>query len=1012
YYIPASALQEGTTYYWKVQAFNNSTNPVQQGQYSEVWHFTTEISLLPPPTLTSPANGASNVSLQPTLDWLAVAGANRYWVLVATDPAALPTDPYAPSCPGCVFDGYTSDTYYIPASALQEGTTYYWKVQAFNNSTNPVQQGQYSEVWHFTTESASPDTLSVFLSADPSGGTAPLNNVDLTARVSGSASGSINYTFYCDRSDSGTNITPGWAAKFDGVFDNPKTAVDVCDYSAAGAYTVKVIAERGSAPPAEDRVTIVVDPQGSNYSIFGYVRDSNGNPIPGVVISAGAGGSATTDASGAYTISGLTVGTYTLIPSKSGWTFTPTTRTVSVPPDAPEQDFTGSSSRPIPSGSLTLLVASSIPLSSPLAATAQVRNTGTSSQEFTLTARLRQDSTILSTQTFTLSLASGAIADRTVDFGLRPTGRYRVESTLSAGGTTLVTQSRDVTVANPNASRIILDYAGDLKAAAHAELDDIAYIPSWALSDEVVSLGLDAIEDYAVDKFADFAAPIQDAGGIPRSTSDDAIAQIRDKLGRARQHKRNLSTAVRLFVRDGYGVTLPDGFDPLNPDLDFITDPILKDRIKKAIAGYLEDIFNYLLIGPLWVNAPRSEVDARHDAFEDFVVSYAVAEPEGLAIQMKHGWDRVINVVESDAVVTLGPHNILGHTLQYDLTLQEQENKRQQIDIAKDYLPIVLVLLVIAGLILLLLPAGWTLAAVFATVIWRLVKILTLIAKYKILELAAAFVALSMLFTVSKIAPHVPQYQDETLNAAEALIGGSGMARLHSFDVAIQPGQAGLTTQVTGPETGQSQVLVETALYSVDGRIINIIWSPLQVQAGQQATLSKDVPLAPGTYRAVTTLYAEGDVVAAEGVPFDVPGPGVKLTLSLEQPRLGLGDSLQAQVTLTNTSTISDVNDLTLIVESADGVNFDAWPVSLAAGATQQIDYTFTPTATGSYVLRAWLGIGLNMLAQQDVAYIVGSGPAIALNTSTLDIYTPGLTVTLPLTLSNVGDTVETVIVT
>jgi len=80
------------------------------------------------------------------------------------------------------------------------------------------------------------------------------------------------------------------------------------------------------------------------YSITGHIRDGGGgNPIPGVVVSAGAGGFATTDASGAYTITNLITGTYTLTPTKSGWTFTPATRTVSVPPSATGQDFTGSS---------------------------------------------------------------------------------------------------------------------------------------------------------------------------------------------------------------------------------------------------------------------------------------------------------------------------------------------------------------------------------------------------------------------------------------------------------------------------------------------------------------------------------------------------------------------------------------------------------------------------------------------------------------------------------------------
>jgi len=671
---------------------------------------------------------------------------------------------------------------------------------------------------------------------------------------------------------------------------------------------------------------------------------------------------------------------------------------------------------PTPTGALTLLAAPTIPTTQPLVATAQVRNTGTSWQDFTLTLRLQQGGTTLDTRIFTLSLAAGSTAERTANFGLRPAGRYRVDATLSAGGTTLATQSRDVTVTDPNAIRIILDYAGDLKAAAHAELNDIAYIPSYALADEVLDFGLDKIEGYAVGRFADLAAPIQDAGGIPRSTSGDAIAQIQDKLGRARQYRQHLATAVRQFVRDMYGVTLPDGFDPLNPDLGFITDPWLKDRIKNAIARYLASFLRDNVISPLWVNGPRGEVDRRHSAFEDFITPRAVSEPPGLAGQMQHGRDRLRNVVESDAIVTLGPYNVLGHTLRYDLTLQEQGNKRQQLNRAGDILKVAIAVLVIVGVVIILLliigaiSSGGALAAVVGPIIWQIVKVLLTISK--VLAVATALLVVSMLFTVPIIAPHVPQYHDETLDAAEALIGSSGQARLRAFDVAVRPGQAQLTAQVEGPETGQSQALVETALYSVDGRIIHIVWAPLQIRAGQQVTLSKEVPLAPGTYRAVTTLYTKEDVVTAPVVPFQVPGPEIAMSLWLDQPRLNLGQAVQAHVTLTNTSPISDVNDLTLILESTDGVNFDAWPVSLAAGATQRVDYTFTPTTTGAYVLRAWLGIGLNMLAQQDAAYLVGSGPAIALNTSVSEVYSPGVTVTLPLTLTNVGDTAGAVTVT
>lgn len=75
-------------------------------------------------------------------------------------------------------------------------------------------------------------------------------------------------------------------------------------------------------------------------SISGQVQDSSSNPIFGVTISAGAGGSATTNATGTYAITDLSVGTYILTPTKPGWVFVPPTRTVTVPPDATGQDFT------------------------------------------------------------------------------------------------------------------------------------------------------------------------------------------------------------------------------------------------------------------------------------------------------------------------------------------------------------------------------------------------------------------------------------------------------------------------------------------------------------------------------------------------------------------------------------------------------------------------------------------------------------------------------------------------
>jgi hypothetical protein len=72
---------------------------------------------LPPPTLISPALGAAQMALRPTCSWSSVSGANRYWLVVATDKNLLPTEPE---------DGFC-EVYYIPTenAGLKPVTLYH-----------------------------------------------------------------------------------------------------------------------------------------------------------------------------------------------------------------------------------------------------------------------------------------------------------------------------------------------------------------------------------------------------------------------------------------------------------------------------------------------------------------------------------------------------------------------------------------------------------------------------------------------------------------------------------------------------------------------------------------------------------------------------------------------------------------------------------------------------------------------------------------------------------------------
>ena len=77
---------------------------------------------------------------------------------------------------------------------------------------------------------------------------------------------------------------------------------------------------------------------GIGYSISGHISDSSGNPIPGVSVSAGSY-NAVTDNQGYYSITGLPAGNYTIAPALSGYSFSPNSRNVSLPPDRHGYDF-------------------------------------------------------------------------------------------------------------------------------------------------------------------------------------------------------------------------------------------------------------------------------------------------------------------------------------------------------------------------------------------------------------------------------------------------------------------------------------------------------------------------------------------------------------------------------------------------------------------------------------------------------------------------------------------------
>jgi len=117
-----AGLSVSTVYYWRVRG----TNFLGTGSNSATSTFTT----LGPPTLTSPANTISGVSIQTAFGWTTVPGAVTYDLDISLDNFATTLL----SKVGLVTNSYTLDSTEI----LTNVTNYYWRVKADNTPYSSI----------------------------------------------------------------------------------------------------------------------------------------------------------------------------------------------------------------------------------------------------------------------------------------------------------------------------------------------------------------------------------------------------------------------------------------------------------------------------------------------------------------------------------------------------------------------------------------------------------------------------------------------------------------------------------------------------------------------------------------------------------------------------------------------------------------------------------------------------------------------------------------------------------
>lgn len=132
-FTPGNELESEQTYYWKVRGINEG----REGEWSEVYRFTTELSVPEQVSLADPENELTNVTQNPVFTWHPAKRGETYKLEVSDEPGF--DEP--------LISEALTDTSYTVSESLDDYELFYWRVRAENEAGN----GPWSEHFSFTT---------------------------------------------------------------------------------------------------------------------------------------------------------------------------------------------------------------------------------------------------------------------------------------------------------------------------------------------------------------------------------------------------------------------------------------------------------------------------------------------------------------------------------------------------------------------------------------------------------------------------------------------------------------------------------------------------------------------------------------------------------------------------------------------------------------------------------------------------------------------------------------------
>lgn len=798
----------------------------------------------------------------------------------------------------------------------------------------------------------------------------------------------------------------------------------------------------------------------AHYNISGRVTTNNGTPIAGVTVSARNGRTATTNSNGSYTISDFAPGNYTLTPSKQGYTFLPTSRTVTVQDrDVIGQDIESTAQLSSISGRITdgsngiegIMVAAG-------GYTAQTNSNGdyiiSGIPPGTYTVRPTKDGytfgiqppvtvpsnairNFVGTKQITGPTTLGSLSVTVAQFyhstqPIIPTMRvtnladsantYRVEMVLLGDPDGIVFETVSVTVpANESVTLNSIDFgtrrARSYKLTATLHLDSTLIqraepiniqillsegqgkgIREGAKLKSVANSELDEIRYLVTNRYVDsiFLA-FEELGNFLFEKVIDPITSLLEPV----------SNSNELFDAK-----------LINESTEIVTEKISH---VSELAAHLADkpsewIWNESsnLVERTSLFQQRETINLRQKEFEDFVANNEsftwesrmadIVSMHKDAIKSLQKYEIIIGIspVSTNPLTGIGLTTFSNQNLGYELY------KGMNDVLGKLALFGAIVVLILAGLAAL----GYSIPSLGSSIAGYIAAIPSLMAAVAQLEKAVTIllVVLALVMHMQAevwVAPAVTREHNRGLDTLSQHIqesSGSSFENL-SMTASVQDKQVVLSTHLTNTDDKPVRPLVDTYLYSVDGHVVEILGQQRSMIAQGTEAWHETTTLLPGRYKAVTAIHTKDRIGLNNQVSFfEIPTSEVELGVSLEETQLSLGQTANATIVLTNTNPSQGTGDLAVLVESDDGQIINSWLVNLPPSESQRLSYNFVPQTTGSDRLRVSISDGMNMTKVQEAAYVVGNGAALAVNIAAQAVYSPSIAVVFPITTINAGN--------